>query len=86
MSIPELILSDIMQALIQIQQENTSIKQENLFICQENAGLWNALCVLQDEVQDSAQMAHSSGSSGDPKISLPDKFDGTHHKFQGFIN
>ena len=31
-------------------------------------------------------MAHSSSSSGDLKISLPDKFDGTHHKFQGFIN
>ena len=67
----ELSLTLIMQALIQIQQENHQIHQEN-------STLQSQLQQLQ-EIQETTHSLPSS--SRDPKISLPDKFDGTQHKF-----
>jgi hypothetical protein len=54
---------------------------------QENAALRNSVTRMQNQPQPPALVpAALAMVAPEPKISLPEKFDGTHSKFRGFVS
>ena len=70
-------LAGILVALQQLQQNFQTLYQEN-----------NALCTSVGQLQSSLPLASSPrqpATPTTPRISLPDKFDGSRLKFRGFV-
>jgi hypothetical protein len=66
-------LNQILTALQHLQQENVTLR--------------DSMNCMQDQPQPPAPIpAALAMVAPEPKISLPEKFDGTHPKFRGFVN
>src|ERR1700733_15413734 len=72
-------LAQILHALQQPQQDNTALHQAN-------NELHQTMTSMQNTTQTSLAPNTSQGHPQAPKVTLPDKFDGTRAKYQGFVN
>src|ERR1035441_10218198 len=72
-------LDDFNKLLSAFQQ----LQQDNLGLHEANKNLQGAFSQLQVSIQNASQRPPSNPP---PKISLPDKFDGSRSKYRGFVN
>jgi len=78
-------LQQIMTMLQQLRQDNEAIRQENALLRQQMDQLRQNQASTSAAPVQTIQAEHST-SAKDPKISMPDKFDGNRRKFRGFVN
>ena len=75
-------LNQILQAIQQLQQDNAALHQANLELRQVVASMQAPTQHTPVNPTPVIPQAHHQ----DPKVSLPDKFDGTRSKYRGFVN